>query len=155
MLSEPERGIGDINEPLHVSSQDERNDEMGILVSKQDDSVLYEAIYREANRLLRAANRESSVSSASKPSACKPTRIYVGNLNFQASDQRSPRALFAARRGRVSRKSRSIRYSPCAPAGLGLLRCPTALRPQAAISALNGQEHQGRQLTVNEATERR
>ena len=58
----------------------ENNDEMGILVSKQNDSELYEAIYREANHL-RGATDE--LSAARKR---EPTRIYVGNLNFQAAD---------------------------------------------------------------------
>ena len=35
----------------------ENNVEMGILVSKHDEPVLYEAIYQDAKRLLRAANR--------------------------------------------------------------------------------------------------
>ena len=49
---------------LYRYSQD-NNDEMGILVSKQDDSVLYEAIYREANRLKVATGEPSTASSGS------------------------------------------------------------------------------------------
>ena len=39
---------------------------MGILVSKKDDSELYDAIYREARRL-QAASSESSTASRSQP----------------------------------------------------------------------------------------
>ena len=63
-LNEKEALLTSMN--LHEFSQ-EHNDEMGILVSKQDDSALYKAIHQEANRLLRAASGESSTSSTSKP----------------------------------------------------------------------------------------
>ena len=39
--------------------------------------------------------------------------------------------------------------------GFGFVEMSNGSEATAAISALNGQEHQGRQLTVNEATERR
>ena len=68
-LNEKEALVTSMN--LHEFSQ-EHNDEMGILVSKREDSVLYEAIYQEANRLLRAADIESPTSSESKPNLKAP-----------------------------------------------------------------------------------
>ena len=63
-LNEKEALVTSMN--LHEFSQ-EHNDEMGILVSKREDSVLYEAIYQDAKRLLQAASGETSTTSASKP----------------------------------------------------------------------------------------
>ena len=63
-LNEKEALVTSMN--LHEYSQ-EHNDEMGILVSKQDDAKLYEAIYQDAKRLLRAASGESLTSRVSKP----------------------------------------------------------------------------------------
>ena len=51
----------------------ENNDEMGILVSKQDKPELYEAIYREANRLKVATGEPSTASSSS----VKPKKVEI------------------------------------------------------------------------------
>ncbi len=137
---------------LHEFSQ-EHNDEMGILVSKREDSVLYEAIYQDAKRLLRAANGESPVASASKPSAGKPTRIYVGNLNFQAADN-DLQELFS-QHGEVTFAQIEIDRYSMRSRGFGFVEMSNGSEAAAAMSALNGQEYQGRQLSVNEVTERR
>ena len=57
-----------------LESSMENNVEMGILVSKQDEPVLYEAIYQDAKRLLRAANGESPVASSS---SVKPKKVEI------------------------------------------------------------------------------
>ncbi len=125
----------------------ENNDEMGILVSKQDDSVLYEAIYREANRLGGATDE---LSTARKR---EPTRIYVGNLNFQASDQ-DLQELFS-QHGEVAYAQIEIDRYSMRSRGFGFVEMPNGSEAAAAMSALKGQEYQGRQLSVNEVTERR
>ena len=48
--------------------------EMGILVSRQNEPELYEAIYQDAKRLLRAANGESPVASSS---SVKPKKVEI------------------------------------------------------------------------------
>ena len=122
----------------------ENNDEMGILVSKQNDSELYEAIYREANHL-RGATDE--LSAARKR---EPTRIYVGNLNFQAADN-DLQELFS-QHGEVTFAQIEIDRYNMRSRGFGFVEMSNGSEATAAISALNGQEHQGRQLSVNEAT---
>ena len=149
-LNEKEALVTSMN--LHEFSQ-EHNDEMGILVSKREDSVLYEAIYQDAKRLLRAANGESPVASASKPSAGKPTRIYVGNLNFQAADN-DLQELFS-QHGEVTFAQIEIDRYSMRSRGFGFVEMSNGSEAAAAMSALNGQEYQGRQLSVNEVTERR
>ena len=149
-LNEKEALLTSMN--LHESSIT-RNHEMAILVSKQDDAELYEAIYQDAKRLLRAANGESPVASASKPSAGKPMRIYVGNLNFQAADN-DLQELFS-QHGEVTFAQIEIDRYSMRSRGFGFVEMSNGSEAEAAISALNGQEYQGRQLSVNEATERR
>ena len=115
----------------------ENNDEMGILVSKQNDSELYEAIYREANRLKGATDELSAAESVSQP------RIYVGDLNAQRPLITIIQELFAQRRGEVTFAQIEIDsvQSDAVP-WKGLHRLPTALKTtRLAISALNGQEH--------------
>jgi RNA recognition motif-containing protein len=78
--------------------------------------------------------------------------IYVGNLSYQA-DEQSLGDLFAAF-GEV----RSVRVitdrETGRPRGFGFVEMSSAEEGQNAISALNGQEHLGRQLNINEAQPR-
>ena len=62
-LNEKEALLTSMN--LHKYSQ-QNNDEMGILVSRQDDPELYEDIYQQASRW-KAESSESSTVSTSKP----------------------------------------------------------------------------------------
>ena len=117
-----------------LESSMENNVEMGILVSKHDEPVLYEAIYQDAKRLLRAANGESSVASASKPSAGKPTRIYVGNLNFQAADN-DLQELFS-QHGEVTFAQIEIDRYSMRSRGFGFVEMSNGSEATAAISAL-------------------
>ncbi len=80
-------------------------------------------------------------------------RIYVGNLSFQAADT-DLEELFQ-RHGEVSSAQVIRDRFTERSRGFGFVEMPNASEAQAAIQALNGQEHQGRQLTVNEARERR
>ncbi|PIQ23160.1 RNA-binding protein [bacterium (Candidatus Blackallbacteria) CG17_big_fil_post_rev_8_21_14_2_50_48_46] len=78
--------------------------------------------------------------------------IYVGNLSYQA-DEQSLADLFSAY-GEV----RSVRVitdrETGRPRGFGFVEMDSADAGQAAISALNGKEHLGRQLNINEAQPR-
>ena len=80
-------------------------------------------------------------------------RIYVGNLSFQAADA-DLQELFQQHGEVTSAQVIIDRYS-MRSRGFGFVEMPNGSEAEAAISALNGQEHQGRQLTVNEARDRR
>lgn len=79
-------------------------------------------------------------------------RLYVGNLGYDVNSSDLERLL--SEHGtvisaevvsdRVTGKSR----------GFGFVEMETEEQAQAAIAALNGQEHDGRTLTVNEAKPR-
>ena len=75
--------------------------------------------------------------------------IYVGNLSYQTDDQQL-RELFE-QYGNVS-SSRVItdRFSGQSK-GFGFVEMPDAAEANAAIQALNEQEHMGRNLRVNES----
>jgi cold-inducible RNA-binding protein len=85
---------------------------------------------------------------------CTPAmRIYVGNLNYTVSSD-DLRALFEpfgeVLSAEVQYKSRTGQSR-----GFGLVDMAGDSNAEAAISALNGRDHQGRPLTVNESRPRR
>lgn len=80
-------------------------------------------------------------------------RIYVGNLSFQATDA-DLQELFQ-QHGEVSSAQVIIDRYSMRSRGFGFVEMPNSSEAEAAIAALNGNEHQGRQLTVNEARDRR
>ena len=78
--------------------------------------------------------------------------IYVGNLSYEATDEDletafSPFGQVASARVMVDRYSGRSR-------GFGFVDMPDDTEAQAAIAALNGKDHQGRSLTVNQARPR-
>ncbi len=80
-------------------------------------------------------------------------RIYVGNLSFQATDT-DLQDIFAQHGEVMSAQVVIDRYS-MRSRGFGFVEMANDSEAEAAIAALNGHEHQGRQLTVNEARDRR
>lgn len=80
-------------------------------------------------------------------------RIYVGNLSFQATDA-DLQELFQQHGEVTSAQVIIDRYS-MRSRGFGFVEMSNSSEAGAAITALNGHEHQGRQLTVNEARDRR
>jgi RNA recognition motif-containing protein len=76
-------------------------------------------------------------------------KIYVGNLSFNTSEDQL-RELFEAH-GAVSSASLAMDRETGRPRGFGFVEMSDQGQAQAAMAALNGQEVDGRQLTVNEA----
>jgi RNA recognition motif-containing protein len=79
-------------------------------------------------------------------------RIYVGNLSFNTSDS-GLQAAFAAH-GTVTSAQVIIDRDTQRSRGFGFVEMEDSAQAQAAITALNGKDLDGRQLTVNEARER-
>ena len=80
-------------------------------------------------------------------------RIYVGNLDYgMTSDEL--RALFEAH-GEVAMAEVQVKSRSGQSRGFGLVEMPNPGEAEAAIAALNGNEQQGRPLTVNESRPRR
>ena len=79
-------------------------------------------------------------------------RIYVGNLNFQCTED-DIRELFA-QYGEVSSVALITDRDTGRSRGFGFVEMQDD-DASAAIDALNGQDHDGRTLTVNEARPRR
>ena len=77
------------------------------------------------------------------------TKIYVGNLNYDTTDT-SLRELFEPHGEIVSVDVITDRYTGLSK-GFGFVEMGTPEAAQAAITALNGQELDGRQIRVNEA----
>ena len=75
--------------------------------------------------------------------------IFVGNLSFSATED-SVRSLFEAY-GTVDRVSVVTDRETGQPRGFGFVEMSNDGEGQRAITALNGQELDGRALTVNEA----
>ena len=75
--------------------------------------------------------------------------IYVGNLSFKTTEEQV-RELFAAY-GQVDRVSLITDRQTGRPRGFGFVEMADSGSAQAAIAAINGQEVDGRTLTVNEA----
>lgn len=77
------------------------------------------------------------------------TNVYVGNLDFTASEDQL-RTLFAAY-GAVKSVTIVIDRDSGEPRGLAFVEMTSAAQAQDAIRALNGSIHWGRPLMVNEA----
>lgn len=80
------------------------------------------------------------------------TRLYVGNLSYDVRSE-DLKALFAAH-GNVVSADVIMDRDTGRSKGFGFVEMGSAAEAQAAIGALNGQQHQGRALTVNEAKPR-
>jgi cold-inducible RNA-binding protein len=76
-------------------------------------------------------------------------RLYVGNLNYNIT-KNDLEQLFAAHGSVVSAQVITDRDTGRSK-GFGFVEMGTDEEAQAAISALNGKAHGGRNLTVNEA----
>ena len=79
-------------------------------------------------------------------------KLYVGNLSYQV-DSSELEQLFGAHGQVVSAQIISDRDTGRSK-GFGFVEMGTDEEAQAAIAALNGQQHNGRALTVNEARPR-
>src|SRR5438876_6185733 len=79
-------------------------------------------------------------------------KLYVGNLSYDV-DSSALEALFSAHGTVVSAQIINDRDTGRSK-GFGFVEMGTDEEAQAAIAALNGQEHGGRALTVNEARPR-
>ena len=78
--------------------------------------------------------------------------IYVGNLSFSSQDD-DLRGLFEAH-GDVDSARIITDRDTGRSRGFGFVEMPNQEQAEAAISAINGTEFQGRALTVNEARPR-
>ena len=76
-------------------------------------------------------------------------KLYVGNLPFSASEQ-SLEAAFSAH-GKVESVKLIADRDTGQSRGFGFIEMSSDAEAHAAISALNGTEIDGRQITVNEA----
>jgi RNA recognition motif-containing protein len=79
-------------------------------------------------------------------------KIYVGNLSFQSTED-SIRELFAPH-GEIQEVSIVTDRETGRSRGFAFVTMPQDAQAQAAITALNGLEFEGRALTVNEARPR-
>ena len=79
-------------------------------------------------------------------------KLYVGNLSYQV-DSSELQTLFGAHGQVVSAQIINDRDTGRSK-GFGFVEMSTDAEAQAAIAALNGQQHEGRALTVNEARPR-
>src|SRR5277367_6634282 len=76
-------------------------------------------------------------------------KLYVGNLSFQTTEQ-NLRELFA-QHGTVTDASLIMDRATNRPRGFGFVTMSSTEEGQRAIDALHGKNHDGRDLTVNEA----
>jgi RNA recognition motif-containing protein len=76
-------------------------------------------------------------------------KLYVGNMSYEV-DSSELQTLFSAH-GTVQSAEVIADRDTGRSKGFGFVEMGTDEEAQAAISALNGQEHGGRALTVNEA----
>jgi RNA recognition motif-containing protein len=76
-------------------------------------------------------------------------KLYVGNLSFQTSEQ-DVRELFT-QYGTVTEASLIMDRETNRPRGFGFVTMSSGEEGQRAIEALHGKNHDGRDLTVNEA----
>jgi cold-inducible RNA-binding protein len=76
-------------------------------------------------------------------------KLYVGNLSFQTTEQ-DLNALFSEF-GTVSETSLIMDRETNRPRGFGFVTMSSNEEGQKAIDALHGKNHDGRDLTVNEA----
>ena len=87
-----------------------------------------------------------------EPNKAMNTKMYVGNLPFSASDS-DIRELFS-QYGTVSDIFLPMDRESGRPRGFAFVTMDTPEAMQAVITALNGQEFQGRKLGINEARPR-
>jgi RNA recognition motif-containing protein len=80
------------------------------------------------------------------------TRIYVGNLSFQTTEDQV-RELFTPH-GTVREASLVMDRETGRSRGFAFVTMESEEQARAAIAALNGKEVEGRSLTVNEARPR-
>jgi cold-inducible RNA-binding protein len=80
-------------------------------------------------------------------------RIYVGNLSYTVTSDEL-RSLFEPF-GEVHSAEVQVKSRTGQSRGFGLVDMPSESQADAAIAALNGRDHQGRALTVNESRPRR
>ncbi len=80
------------------------------------------------------------------------TKLYVGNLSYNVTSD-DLRELFTPH-GTVSSAEVIMDRDSGRSKGFGFVEMGSSQEAQAAISALNGQQHDGRTLTVNEARPR-
>ena len=80
------------------------------------------------------------------------SKLYVGNLSYNTTSS-DLEQLFAAHGSVQSAEVISDRDT-CRSKGFGFVQMGTDEEAQAAIAGLNGQQHDGRTLTVNEAKPR-
>ncbi len=80
------------------------------------------------------------------------TKLYVGNMSYNVTSQDLER-LFAAYGTVQSAQIISDKFSGQSK-GFGFVEMGSDPEAQAAINAMNGQQHDGRALTVNEAKPR-
>ena len=80
-------------------------------------------------------------------------RLYVGNLSFDTNDD-SLRAAFAADGRNVKEITIMTDRDTGRPRGFGFVEMDSSQDAQAAITALDGTELDGRNIKVNEAKER-
>ena len=79
-------------------------------------------------------------------------RLYVGNLSYQVSSSDLEQLL--SEHGTVERAEVISDRGTGRSKGFGFVDMSSDDEAQAAITALNGQDHWGRKLTVNEARPR-
>jgi RNA recognition motif-containing protein len=79
-------------------------------------------------------------------------KLYVGNLTYNVNET-DLEALFS-QYGTVQSAQVIIDRDTNRSKGFGFVEMETDAQAQAAIQALNGQDHDGRNLTVNEAKPR-
>lgn len=82
------------------------------------------------------------------------TRLYVGNLSFDSTEETITQA-FSQDSRRVKSVSVVTDRDTGRPRGFAFVEMETAEDAQAAIQALDGAEVDGRRLRVNEAQERK
>ncbi len=80
------------------------------------------------------------------------TRLYVGNLSYDVSNS-DLEQLFAAH-GKVMSADVIMDRVTGRAKGFGFVEMSSDQEAQAAIAALNGKEHMGRAMVVNEARPR-
>lgn len=81
------------------------------------------------------------------------TRVFVGNLSFDATEDQL-RALFEEEGRQVTNVTIVVDRDTGRPRGFGFVEMANDSDAQAAIRSLNGRQLGGRPLTVNEARER-
>ena len=80
-------------------------------------------------------------------------RIYVGNLDYTVTSDQL-KSLFETC-GEVASAEVQVKGRTGQSRGFGLVDMPNDAEAEAAIAALNGNEHNGRKLVVNESRPRR